>query len=92
MVRRTRRGSPGNDAVPKVGLEPTDDFATTSVLPCGCVVGPECSAAIALQMGHPEWLDSALNDVNLRRVILAWPVLPEPIRTAIRILVRGHCP
>ena len=72
-----------------MGFEPDADFAATGVLPCGCVICPECRAALALQTGRPEWHELASFDVDLQRVIAAWEGLPEGIRKAVMAVVES---
>ena len=66
-----------------MGFEPDADFAATGILPCGCVICEECRAALALQTGRAEWLESALDDADLRRVVSVWGDLPDVLRRAI---------
>lgn len=70
-----------------MGFEPDADFTATGVLPCVCVICPECRAARALQTGRLQWLESALNDADLQRVIAAWADLPDAIRRAMLALI-----
>jgi hypothetical protein len=42
-----------------------------------------CRAANALHSGRFQWLESALNDADVRRVIVRWQRLPAAIRRAI---------
>jgi hypothetical protein len=44
-------------------------------------------AANALHSGRLKWLESALIDANLQRVITTWDTLPEAIRRAILALI-----
>jgi hypothetical protein len=46
-----------------------------------------CRAANALHSGRFEWLQSALHDAELQRVIETWDALPEVIRIAVMALV-----
>lgn len=66
-----------------MGFEPDADFDATGILPCGCMICPECRAALALQTGRPEWLNLALNDAGLQRVLIAWATLTAGQRRAI---------
>ncbi len=68
------------------GFEPEPDSATSNCTSCGCVDCEMCRAANALHLGRLQWLESALNDADLRRVILGWAGLPEAIRDAITVL------
>jgi hypothetical protein len=49
-----------------------------------------CRAANALHSGRLKWLESALNDADLQRVIATWDVLPEAIQRAILGLVNSQ--
>jgi hypothetical protein len=46
-----------------------------------------CRAANALHSGCLKWLESALNDADLRGVIVAWKDLPEAIRVGVMAMV-----
>jgi hypothetical protein len=46
-----------------------------------------CRAANALHSGRFKWLESALNDTELQRVLTAWANLPQPIRAALVAMV-----
>jgi len=69
------------------GIEPALDFDATGIPPCGCVIWEQCRAANALHSGRPEWLEMALDDTDLQRVVEAWADLPESMRKAIAFLV-----
>lgn len=75
--------------VEAAGIEPSDDFAATGKLPCGCVICEECRAALALQNWRPEWLEVAFDDADLQRVVESWERLPTPMRRAILALVNS---
>ena len=47
----------------------------------------QCRAARALYFCRPEWLELALRDADLQRVIAAWDGLPEPIKAAVVTVV-----
>jgi len=42
-----------------------------------------CRAANALQTGRLNWLEVALNDADLEKVIHTWNKLPQSFRQAI---------
>lgn len=69
------------------GIEPSNDFAATGLLPCGCVICEECRAAMALQNWRPEWLEVAFDDADLQRVVENWDNLADAIRLAITALI-----
>jgi hypothetical protein len=46
-----------------------------------------CRAANALHSGRFQWLQTALNDADLQRVIATWDAMPEAIRIAVMALV-----
>jgi hypothetical protein len=48
-----------------------------------------CRAANALHSGRLKWLESALNDADLQRVIAAWAGLSAPIRAAVIAVVES---
>ena len=63
------------------------DSDAIDVLPCGCVICEECRAARVLQPGRSNWLDTSSLDADLQRVIVAWDLLPEAVRTAVLALI-----
>src|SRR5271155_3822197 len=70
-----------------MGFEPFADFVVTANSSCSCEFCEGYRAANALHSGCSKWLDSALNDANLQRLIAAWNNLPEGLQTAIMALV-----
>jgi hypothetical protein len=53
-------------------IRPDADFTATGILPYGCVLCQECGPALALHSWRPEWLELALNDADLQRLIVGW--------------------
>jgi hypothetical protein len=49
-----------------------------------------CRAAHALQRGDFTWLDVALHDAELRKVLIAWHGLPKSFRKALLALVESQ--
>ncbi|MBX9791378.1 MAG: site-specific integrase, partial [Pirellulales bacterium] len=80
-VRRRSMSSSGK--VEAAGIEPSNDFSATGLLPCGCVICEECRAALALQNWRPEWLEVAFDDADLQRVVESWDAMPGSVRRAI---------
>jgi hypothetical protein len=76
--------------VEAAGIEPSNDFAATGLLPCGCVICEECRAALALQSWRPEWLEVAFDDADLQRVVESWDRLPVTMRQAIVSMVSAR--
>jgi hypothetical protein len=59
---------------------------------CGCVICEECRAVLALQIWRIDWLELALNDTDLQRLIAAWSGLPMAIRRAVSALIGSQQP
>jgi hypothetical protein len=74
-------------AVGATGFEPDSEFLASPRGERGYVDCEMCRAANALHSGCLKWLEFALNDTDLRRVILAWPSRSDAIRRAILALV-----
>jgi hypothetical protein len=70
-----------------MGFEPTCNSVASDNVACGCEKCQEARAALALHPGCFKWLELALNDADLQRVIEAWGGLPEAIRRAMLALV-----
>ena len=70
-----------------MGFEPEPDFASSDCPSCSSVDCEMCRAANALHSGRFKWLEPALNDADLQRVVAAWANLPEPIRAALVAMV-----
>jgi hypothetical protein len=70
-----------------MGFEPTCDSAANDDVPCACEKCRQARAALALHSGCFKWLESALNDADLRRVVAAWDGMPEAIRRALVALI-----
>ena len=49
-----------------------------------------CRAANALHSRRFQWLELALNDADLQRLIAAWAKLLDPIRKAVTALVQSQ--
>jgi hypothetical protein len=69
------------------GIEPALHSDGTVNLLYSCEFCVQRRAARALRSCRPEWLEVALNDADLQRVLEVWPHLPEAIRRVILILV-----
>jgi hypothetical protein len=49
-----------------------------------------CRAANALRTDRLKWLELALNDADLQRVLVRWNELPQAIKAAIVVIVRSQ--
>ncbi|MGD9721503.1 MAG: hypothetical protein AB7O59_09865 [Pirellulales bacterium] len=76
-----------NGKMEAAGIEAESDFAKSNCDACGCADCEMCRAANALHSGRLQWLESALTDADLQRVILAWGTLPEAMRRAVLAIV-----
>jgi len=75
---------------PKIGatgFEPESHSASSNCDSCSCVDCEMCRAANVLHSRRFQWLELALNDADLQRVMAAWATLPDPIRKAVKALV-----
>ena len=70
-----------------MGFEPGADFAPSNCNSPTCVDCEMRRAANALHSGCFQWLEVALKDTDLQRVIAAWRDMPAPIRSAVLALV-----
>jgi hypothetical protein len=70
-------------AVGATGFEPALDFSSSDCVDCSCADCDVCRAANALQTGRLNWLEVALNDADLEKVIHTWNKLPQSFRQAI---------
>jgi hypothetical protein len=93
LIRKAKRlaamicGEPFVFQVGATGFEPYAENDSNECSICGyanCEMG---RAANALHSGRLKWLESALIDANLQRVITTWDTLPEAIRRAILALI-----
>ena len=73
-----------------VGFEPTCNFVANDNAVCVCEKCHQARAALALHSGCFKWLELALNDADLRRLVAAWDELPEAIRRAVISLVESQ--
>ena len=73
-----------------MGFEPTCNSAASNNAACACEKCQAARAALALHSGCFKWLESALIDADLRKVIVAWDRLSGPIRDAMLALVRSQ--
>jgi hypothetical protein len=69
------------------GFEPAPDFLLSDCAGCGYADCEMCRAANALQAGRLRWLELALNDAELQRLIVAWSSVPNAIRKAVVALI-----
>jgi hypothetical protein len=72
------------------GFEPASDCKRTDCVDCGYADCDMCRVARALQSGDLTWLDVALHDAELRKVLIAWHGLPESFRKALLALVESQ--
>jgi hypothetical protein len=65
------------------GFEPEPDSASSNCTSCSCVDCEMCRAANALHFGRFQWLETALNDADLQRVIASWATMPAATKRAV---------
>lgn len=79
-----------NYKIGATGFEPEPDFLSSDCAACGYADCDMCRAANALHSGRFQWLELALNDADLQRLIAAWATLSDPIRKAVNALVTSQ--
>ena len=73
-----------------MGFEPTRNSSVSDNVLCVCEKCQDARAALALHTGCFKWLELALNDADLQRVLGAWAQLSQPIRRAVMALIESQ--